>query len=222
VRSAPVDLYAVLGVSRSASAAELRGAYRRLALRHHPDRAGPASAPVFAQIAEAYRMLSNLTARAAYDAHLFERESLRGRHTGAAAADGASWTASGAGWSASWQRPIPNLLRRLTGTLDELVTARVARLDATGVLELDLSAAEATAGGTAIVTMPLRILCPTCGGVASPRGVWCRRCEYEGRVTDAVPVRVPIPPAARPGLVVSAVVTQAGAPPQRVRIRVPG
>ena len=67
------DLYEVLGVAPSATTAELRRAYRRLALEHHPDRAGPQSAPRFAQIAEAYRMLSDPTARTAYDAHRFER-----------------------------------------------------------------------------------------------------------------------------------------------------
>jgi len=222
VRSAPVDLYAVLGVSRSATAAELRRAYRRLALLHHPDRAGPEGAPIFAQIAEAYGMLSNLTARAAYDAHLLAREGLRGREATAVQADGLSWTVSQTGWAATWQGRVKDLLPRLTGTLEQLVAARVARLDPSGTLELDLTAAESASGGTAIVTLALRVGCPTCGGVASPRGVWCLRCEYEGQVTEEVPVRVPIPPAARDGLMVGASVGRPGAPPQRVRLRVPG
>ena len=222
MRSAPVDLYAVLGVSRTATAAELRRAYRRLALLHHPDRTGPAGAPIFARIAEAYGMLSNLTARAAYDAHLFERERLHGRQVGAVGTDGSNWSVSQTGWAATWQRSVRDLLPRLTGTLEELVAARVARLDSSGTLELDLSAAESASGGTAIVTLSLRVSCPTCGGVASPRSVWCRRCEYEGQVTEAVPVRVPIPPAARDGLVIGAAVSRPGAAPQRVRLRVPG
>jgi molecular chaperone DnaJ len=222
VRSASVDLYAVLGVSRSASAADLRRAYRRLALLHHPDRAGPASAPLFAQIAEAYRMLSNLSARAAYDAHLFERETSGGRQPGGVQSDGLDWTVSQTGWAATWRRRVSDLLPRLTGTLEQLVATRVARLDPEGVLELELSAPESAAGGTAIVTLPLRIPCPTCGGVASPRGVWCLRCEHAGQVTEAVPVRVPIPAAARDGLLISAAVGRPGAPPQRVRVRVAG
>jgi molecular chaperone DnaJ len=222
VRSAPVDLYALLGVSRSATAAELRRAYRQLALRHHPDRAGPASAPLFAQIAEAYGMLSNLTARAAYDAHLFERETMYGRRATAVQADGGSWSVSQTGWAATWQRRVVDLLPRLTGTIEELVAAGVARVDPAGTLELDLLAAESVSGGTAIVTLPLRVPCPTCGGLASPRGVWCLRCEYEGQVTEAVPMRIAIPPAARDGQTFSAVGARPGAPPQRVRIRVPG
>jgi DnaJ-class molecular chaperone len=209
-------------VSRSATAADLRRAYRQLALRHHPDRAGPASAPLFAQIAEAYRMLSNLTARAAYDAHLFERETMHGRQTTAAGGDGGSWSVSQTGWAATWQRKVVDLLPRLTGTIEELVAAGVARVDPEGTLELELLAAESVSGGTAIVTLPLAMPCPTCGGVASPRGVWCRRCEYEGQVTEAVPIRIPIPPIARDGQTFSAAAPRPGAPPQRVRIRVPG
>ena len=70
MRAPAVDLYETLGVSPSATTAELRRAYRRLALEHHPDRAGPASASRFAQIAEAYRLLSDPTARTAYDAYI--------------------------------------------------------------------------------------------------------------------------------------------------------
>ena len=74
MRAPPDDLYELLGVSPAATTAELRRAYRRHAHEHHPERAGPASAPRFAQIAEAYRMLSDPTARSAYDAHRLERE----------------------------------------------------------------------------------------------------------------------------------------------------
>jgi DnaJ-class molecular chaperone len=88
------------------------------------------------------------------------------------------------------------------------------------VLELSLSAAEAALGGSAVVEMPLTVLCPTCGGVARPRGVWCLRCEHAGTVTDSVPVVVPIPRAARDGMVITASLRKAGVAQQRARIRV--
>jgi molecular chaperone DnaJ len=220
VRGAPDDLYAVLGVERAATGAEIRRAYRKLALQYHPDRAGPASGAVFARIAEAYRMLSDPTARTAYDAHLFER----GRAFGAPApgADGGGWNVQSVGWGASFRRAIPNLVARLSGPLESLIAAGRARVDADGVLELQLTADEAARGGTAVVEMPLPILCPTCGGVASPRGVWCRRCEHAGRVTETVPVEVRFPAEARDGLMVTAALRQAAVVPPRARLRVSG
>ena len=212
------DLYAVLGVARAATGAEIRRAYRRLALPHHPDRSGPASAETFARIAEAYHMLSDPTARTAYDAHLFERE--RAFSAGSAQSDARAWSVSAVGWSASWQKPIANLLPRLSGPIERLTESGAAQIVADGLLELHLNAAEAARGGTAVVELPLPILCPTCGGVARPGGVWCRRCEHAGRVTETVAVVVPIPPAARDGLIVTATLRQAGGSPQRARLRV--
>jgi molecular chaperone DnaJ len=217
-----VDLYLVLGVARAATGAEIRRAYRRLALQHHPDRAGPASAETFGRIAEAYGMLSDPTARTAYDAHLFARESQAAFVPGGAPGDGRSWNVSAAGWNASWQRPIPDLVARLSGPLAELTASGAARLDADGVLELRLTAAEAARGGTAVVAMPLAVLCPTCGGVASPRGVWCRRCEYAGRVTETVDVQVAIPRSVHDGVVVTATLRQAAVAPQQARLRIGG
>jgi molecular chaperone DnaJ len=213
------DLYAVLGVARAATGAEIRRAYRRLALAHHPDRAGPASAETFARIAEAYHMLSDPTARTAYDAHLFERERAFAPG-GGGQSDGRAWSVSAVGWSASWQKPIPNLLSRLSGPIEGLTEAGVANMAADGVLELHLMAAEAARGGTALIELPLSIVCPTCGGVARPGGVWCLRCDHAGRVTEKVAVVVVIPPAARDGLVVAAMLRQGGGSSQRARLRV--
>ena len=63
------DLYAILGVSRSANADEVKKAYRNLARRYHPDRnAGDEdAADRFREIAEAYETLSQPELRARYD-----------------------------------------------------------------------------------------------------------------------------------------------------------
>jgi DnaJ-class molecular chaperone len=61
------DYYLILGVARAASAGEVRRAFRLLALRHHPDRAGEGSTSTFQRIAEAYAVLSDPNSRAAYD-----------------------------------------------------------------------------------------------------------------------------------------------------------
>ena len=62
--------YDTLGVVPTASAAEIRDAYRRLARRHHPDRAAERDATAMAAINEAYRVLGDAGRRAAYDAQL--------------------------------------------------------------------------------------------------------------------------------------------------------
>jgi molecular chaperone DnaJ len=216
----PSDLYAVLGVTPAASLAELRRAYRRLALAHHPDRAGPGSAPVFARIAEAYRMLSDPTARAAYDAHVFQRRRYSsGAGSQADARAGGSWSVSSIAWSASWQRPVIDRVARLSGPVDALLASGAIRAASDGSLELFLRADEAAAGGTAVLELPLDGPCPTCGGVARKGGVWCCRCEYRGRITEPVPVRITIPPAATDGMAATAHADRPGVRPPRVSLR---
>lgn len=222
MRTPGYDLYEVLGVSPAATIAELRRAYRRLALLHHPDRAGPQSAPVFAQIAEAYRMLSDPTARTAYDAHRFERGggfAQAVESDGDLRDDGRGWSVGRNGWSASWRRAIVDRLSRLSGPLDALIAAGVAAVDRDGIVELRLSAAEAASGGTAVVAMALDIPCTTCGGIARRGGVWCRTCEYAGEVTTTVTVNIQIPPAARHGAMTVGISTAGGQPP-RVRLTI--
>jgi len=59
------DYYDILGVAKSASADEIKKAYRRLALKYHPDRGGDHDK--FKEINEAYQVLSDPQKRAQYD-----------------------------------------------------------------------------------------------------------------------------------------------------------
>ena len=65
------DYYEILGVSKSASDEEIKKAYRKLAMKHHPDRnqgdASKAAEEKFKEAKEAYEMLSDAQKRAAYD-----------------------------------------------------------------------------------------------------------------------------------------------------------
>jgi DnaJ-class molecular chaperone len=62
------DLYEVLGVTKTASAAEIKKAYRQLALKFHPDRNKAAdAAEKFKEISEAYEILSNPQKKQNYD-----------------------------------------------------------------------------------------------------------------------------------------------------------
>lgn len=60
------DYYEILGVSRDASADEIKKAFRKAAVKHHPDREGGDEAK-FKEASEAYEVLSDSQKRAAYD-----------------------------------------------------------------------------------------------------------------------------------------------------------
>jgi len=63
------DFYDILGVNRDASEEEIKKAYRKLAMKHHPDRNpdNPKSEEHFKEAKEAYEILSDSQKRAAYD-----------------------------------------------------------------------------------------------------------------------------------------------------------
>jgi molecular chaperone DnaJ len=63
------DFYSVLGVARSASADEIKKAYRKLAMQHHPDKnpGNKKAEEKFKEISEAYDVLSDEKKREAYD-----------------------------------------------------------------------------------------------------------------------------------------------------------
>ncbi len=76
---ADFDYYKILGVSRNASDEEIKKAYRKLALKYHPDRTkgDKAAEEKFKQISEAYAVLSDKEKRKQYDA--FGSEGFRQR-----------------------------------------------------------------------------------------------------------------------------------------------
>src|SRR5689334_9644746 len=62
------DYYSVLGVNRDASEDDIKKAYRKLAMKHHPDRnQEQGSEEKFKEAKEAYEILSDARKRAAYD-----------------------------------------------------------------------------------------------------------------------------------------------------------
>ncbi len=84
------DYYEVLGVSRTATDQEIKSAYRRLALLHHPDKNpnDPSAEEKFKEAAEAYGVLADTEQRQRYD---------RFGHAGVSSGAGQSWGAPGFG-----------------------------------------------------------------------------------------------------------------------------
>src|SRR5438270_8022579 len=74
--SAMRDPYEVLGVTRSASAAEIKSAYRKLAKKLHPDanKHDPKAASRFAEINAAYEIVGDADKRKAYDGGRIDAE----------------------------------------------------------------------------------------------------------------------------------------------------
>ena len=165
------DCYALLGIDADAGPAELRRAWRRLALRWHPDRAGPGSTATFQTISAAYTLLSDPIARAAYD----RRRGATARRSGARSRDAAPAPPAGT------PRRAPGvMLSRLTGSLNALLAGGVARRAEGGIIELFLNAQEAAQGGMASISMRVPVRCPDC----DPReAASCVRCGGR-RTTD--------------------------------------
>jgi DnaJ-class molecular chaperone len=254
VRAVFDDLYAVLGVARAASPAEVRRAFRTLALQHHPDRAGEAATKTFQRISAAYQVLSDPQTRAVYDGRLLEAErrgtsGQRGTRTasrgdgegarvapggptrdGRPTANGRRGEFTGFGGHVSWSAEahpgevfIPDLLKRLSGPLEQLIAAGAARRERAGVIELLLTRVEAERGGTAALDMRVPVTCPTCWGGAERGRLWCRRCEHEGTVLEEVTVCVHLRPPVADGKTYEFPTDAAGTrSPLRVRVRVQG
>jgi molecular chaperone DnaJ len=246
------DYYLVLGVASTATVAEVRHAFRVLALRLHPDRAGPASTTAFQRVSEAYAVLSDSNSRAAYDG-LRERAEVGARApyrhrattpqrdrppsdpgTGAPGARGDApfeeGVYEGPGGRIGWRRPRrytrPServIIDRLCGSLDDLVSREVARRCRDGMVEITISRAEADAGGVAAIDARVMVTCPTCSGLAQPDVLWCQRCHHAGTVLDDVTFHLSIPPAVRDRTVWTFPTDPAGAtPPLRLRVRIAG
>ena len=78
------DYYEVLEVSRDADADQIKKAYRKLAIKHHPDKNpnDKSAEEKFKELGEAYEILSNPQSRAAYDQYGHNAFDPRARRSG--------------------------------------------------------------------------------------------------------------------------------------------
>ncbi len=168
------DYYEVLGVARNASDAELKRAYRRLAMKYHPDR-NPDDAEAeerFKEAKEAYDVLSDSRKRAAYDQF---------GHAGIdpSAAPGGG----GFGATAGFRDIFDEVFGDIFGTAGR-EGGRVYR-GADLRYELSLSLEEAVAGTTARIQIPTHVPCDHCRGSGARPGSApsaCPTCQGAGQV----------------------------------------
>jgi molecular chaperone DnaJ len=166
VNSYEKDYYAALGVSKDATAAEIKKAYRTLARDLHPDKGGDEKR--FKEVSEAYAVLSDEKKRAEYDEAraLFGSGGFRGRGPG--------------GFSMGDMFGGTNLGDLFGGMFGNGARTRGPRRGGDVETEVTLDFAEAVNG----VTVPLRLAsphaCTTCRGSGAKPGTTPRTCATCG------------------------------------------
>lgn len=197
----------MLGVSRHASAAEIRRAFRKLALALHPDRAGDVSTAAFQRVAEAYAVLGEADLRAAYDRNLRDQQRRRAENDGEDASPFQELSRSAR--LAVRLDLGGRLLTRVSGELDALIARADARRTG-GLIELFLHEHEREAGGVALIDLTLRVRCGMCGGIARPGGFWCLRCQQTGEAKEPITVYCAVRPRLPEGSVITVSTHEAG------------
>lgn len=166
------DYYEVLGVSRDTDEKDIKRAYRKLAMKYHPDR-NPDDAEAeskFKEATEAYDVLMDPNKRAAYD------------QFGHAGVDGQAGGAGGfGGGGASFSDIFGDVFGDIFGGGGRGRSNRGADLRYT--LELDLE--EAVHGTTVKIRVPGHVECDLCDGSGAAKGSraeTCGTCKGMGQV----------------------------------------
>ena len=164
------DYYEVLGVSRDATESDIKKAYRRLAMKFHPDRnqTNPRAEEHFKEAKEAYEVLTDADKRAAYD---------RFGHAGVDPS-----VAADAGGFGGFADAFGDIFSDIFGgTRSRQTVYRGTDLR----YNLDISLEEAARGTEAKIRIPTLDECETCHGSGAKPGtqpVTCPTCHGQGQV----------------------------------------
>jgi molecular chaperone DnaJ len=165
------DYYEVLGIAKNASKDEIKKSYRRLAMKHHPDRNKDDSDAErkFKEAKEAYEVLSDPDKRAAYDQ--FGHDALRGGATGG------GFGAEGFG----------DIFGDVFGDIfggGRRSRSQVFRGADLGY-ELRLDLEQAVSGDSVTIEVPTQVSCEACNGSGAEKGTnpeTCTTCGGSGQV----------------------------------------
>jgi molecular chaperone DnaJ len=220
------DYYATLGVSRDASSADIKKAYRKLAREHHPDVAGPDGEAHFKKVAAAYEVLGNAEKRAQYDRGVDPRAPGGG---GAGAAgfgfEDIFETFFGGGGASARRGPASRTQRGGDTLVHADVTLEEAVFGVAHEVHVDIAETCGTCQGSCCApgTSPQTCVqcngagsvqrvarsllgnvmttspCPACGGYGSTIASPCPECSGQGRTHARRTIKVDIPPGVETG-----------------------
>ncbi len=176
------DFYTLLGVDRSASADELKKAYRKLAMKYHPDKnpGDEAAEQKFKEVSEAYDVLKDDQQRAAYDqyGHAAFEGGTGGGHPGGGMGGGMG------GMSDIFDDLFGEFMGGRRGQRSDGGRARGQDLR----YNMQITLEEAYEGKKAQIHVPSSVTCDTCSGSGASPGsqpVNCTTCGGNGRVRAA-------------------------------------
>ena len=158
------DYYEVLGVNRDASDDDIKKSYRRLAMKHHPDRNpdNPKAEELFKEAKEAYEVLSDGNKRAAYDQY---------GHAGVDPSAGAGAAGMG-GFADAFGDIFGDIFGGGRGRSSGPQVYRGADLR----YNLEITLEEAFTGKAETIKIPTSITCEVCDGSGAKPGSKPRTC----------------------------------------------
>jgi molecular chaperone DnaJ len=168
------DYYEVLGVARNASDADLKAAFRKAAMQHHPDR-NPGDRDCehrFKECNEAYEVLRDPQKRAAYD-----------RFGHAAFEHG-----NGAGFGADFASTFSDIFEDLFGMGGRRGRGGGRQRGDDLRYNMEITLEEAFTGKTAQIRIPTSVTCEVCSGSGAKAGTQpksCATCHGQGKVRHA-------------------------------------